>query len=167
MKKLLQLITVASLTLSLAACGGGGSSSSSSGDPSASCSAGSSASSGSSSVTALSISDSIIGSGPAVVAGNTLVVNYTGWLYQSGATNNEGAQFGTTAGGQPFQFQIGTNPSQVIAGWDQGLLGMQAGGVRTLTIPSALAYGSCAPVGSNIPPGSALVFTVSLVSVAP
>nr|WP_279337045.1 FKBP-type peptidyl-prolyl cis-trans isomerase [Solimicrobium silvestre] len=109
----------------------------------------------------------MVGTGPAVVGGDVLVVNYTGWLYQTGAANDEGTQFGTSAGGQALQFQIGANPSQVIAGWDQGLLGMQAGGVRTLTIPSAMAYGACAPVGSNIPPNSALVFTVSLVSVSP
>jgi FKBP-type peptidyl-prolyl cis-trans isomerase FkpA len=53
---------------------------------------------------------------------------------------------------------------QVIAGWDQGMVGMKVGGKRTLIIPSSLAYGS-AGAGSLIPPNSALVFDVELLAV--
>lgn len=54
--------------------------------------------------------------------------------------------------GTPFEFTIGKG--QVIAGWDQGLLGMCIGEGRKLTIPSTLAYGS-QRVGP-IPAGSTL-----------
>ncbi len=160
MKKAIQLIMLALLSFTMAACGGGGSSSAAS---TSSCNGGSSASSGSAAITQLSWVTTVAGSGPVAAAGETLTVNYTGWLYNQGSTpNNEGAQFGTSVGGTPFSFVLGAG--QVIAGWDQGLVGAQAGETRILTIPSALAYGSCAQVGSGIPPNSALVFSVSIIS---
>ncbi|HWD65584.1 MAG TPA: FKBP-type peptidyl-prolyl cis-trans isomerase, partial [Solirubrobacteraceae bacterium] len=51
----------------------------------------------------------------------------------------------------------------VIKGWDQGVVGMKVGGRRELIIPSSLAYGK-AGSGSTIPPNSALVFVVDLLS---
>ena len=42
-------------------------------------------------------------------------------------------------GKKPFEFQLGKG--SVIAGWDQGVVGMKVGGKRKLTIPSRLAYG--------------------------
>ncbi|KAI0949151.1 hypothetical protein AcW1_008844 [Taiwanofungus camphoratus] len=52
---------------------------------------------------------------------------------------------------------------QVIRGWDEGLQGMCLNEKRTLTIPSHLAYGPRG-FGSVIPPNSALIFDVELVS---
>jgi len=165
MKKLLNVIIACAFTFNLASCGGGGGSSSSSSTPS-SCSSGSSANSGSSSVTSLIINPITPGTGPLAVTGDSLTVNYTGWLYDSSATNFEGTEFDSSlaAGRQPFTFTLGGN---VIAGWNQGLVGVQAGGTYTLTIPSSLGYGSCPAVGSPIPPNSALVFSVTVISITP
>lgn len=113
--------------------------------------------------TQLQTTDSFIGTGATAVAGNTLTVNYTGWLYDAAAAQNHGKQFDTSIGRAPFSFKLGAG--QVIAGWDQGLVGMKVGGKRTLIIPSTLGYGSTSVGGGLIPPNSALVFDVELLSV--
>jgi hypothetical protein len=85
--------------------------------------------------------------------GQTLEVDYTGYL-----TN--GTVFDSTepANGTPLDFTLGEG--QVIAGWDQGLVGMDVGETRTLIIPPSLGYGSTAQ--NNIPANSTLIFTVTL-----
>jgi FKBP-type peptidyl-prolyl cis-trans isomerase FkpA len=105
--------------------------------------------------------DLVVGTGDAAVAGQTVSVQYTGWLYDSAQTDNKGAQFSTTGGGTPFSFILGS--SQVIAGWYQGVPGMKVGGVRRLVIPPSLAYGNSR--NGPIPPNSTLVFEITLVSV--
>jgi len=150
---MLKIIASTLLILSLAACGGGSSNSSS-----APATPSWETTSGSDAVTKLQVIDNTVGTGATAAAGNNVTVNYTGWLYQSGAANFEGPEFGAST--SPFGFALGTG--QVIAGWDQGLVGMKVGGTRTLIIPSALGYG---PTGNGpIPGGAALVFTVQLVS---
>lgn len=106
--------------------------------------------------------DTVQGTGALATSGRTLTVHYTGWLYDAGKADLKGVQFDSSAGKAPFRFRLGA--SQVIAGWDQGLLGMRAGGKRTLVIPAALAYGR-AGSGSTIPPDAALVFDVELIGV--
>jgi FKBP-type peptidyl-prolyl cis-trans isomerase len=52
---------------------------------------------------------------------------------------------------------------EVIEGWDQGLAGMRAGGLRRLVVPPSLAYG--ASRRGPIPPHAALLFEVELLTV--
>lgn len=111
--------------------------------------------------TSLQISDSVVGTGATAASGNTLTVNYTGWLYDASAAQNRGKQFDSSLGRAPFSFTLGAG--QVIAGWDQGLVGMKVGGKRTLIIPSSLGYGASGASGGLIPPNTALVFDVELI----
>ncbi len=106
--------------------------------------------------------DSVEGTGALASSGRTLTVNYTGWLYDAAKPEFKGTQFDTSVGKTPFTFRLGAGA--VIAGWDQGLLGMRAGGKRTLIIPASLAYGS-AGSGTTIPPNAPLMFEVDLISV--
>ncbi len=110
---------------------------------------------------AFSQKDLQIGSGPAAEKGNVLSVNYTGWLYDVTKTDQKGPVFDTTTGRGPFSFTLGTN--EVIPGWDQGIVGMQVGGIRRLVIPPSLAYGSVR--NSAVPPNSTLIFEVELLSI--
>jgi FKBP-type peptidyl-prolyl cis-trans isomerase FkpA len=96
------------------------------------------------------------GQGAEAKAGSKVSVHYTGWLpngekFDSSRDRNE-----------PFGFTLGAG--QVIAGWDEGVAGMKAGGRRKLIIPADLGYGtSGAP--PDIPPGATLVFDVELLEV--
>lgn len=108
-----------------------------------------------------SSTDLRVGTGAEATNGRSLTVNYTGWLYSAGANDNKGTQFDSNAGRGPFPFQLGVRA--VIAGWDQGVLGMRVGGQRRLVIPPSLGYGSVA--NGPIPANSTLVFDVELLSV--
>jgi FKBP-type peptidyl-prolyl cis-trans isomerase FkpA len=104
------------------------------------------------------------GDGAAVSAGQTAVVQYTGWLYDAAAKDNKGKQFDSSrvSGGRAFKFPVGTG--SVIKGWDQGVAGMKIGESRRLVIPPSLAYGDKG-AGGVIPPGATLVFDVELVGI--
>ena len=105
--------------------------------------------------------DLVVGTGAAAVAGGTVTVDYTGWLYDANATDHKGPQFDSSIGRSPFTFTLGAG--QVIRGWEQGLVGMKVGGVRRLVIPPSLAYG--ADRSGSIPPYATLVFDIQLISV--
>lgn len=95
------------------------------------------------------------GTGATAKSGDSVKVNYTGWL-----TN--GKMFDSSIGKQPFTFKLGAH--QVIAGWDEGVAGIKVGGKRQLRIPPGLAYGDPGIPGV-IPPSSTLVFDVELLGV--
>jgi FKBP-type peptidyl-prolyl cis-trans isomerase FkpA len=114
-------------------------------------------------VAALQILELKPGTGPQIAAAQTAVVNYTGWLYDPTAADHKGKQFDSSlTTGAPFRFKLGAG--EVIKGWDQGVLGMQAGGRRRLTIPADLAYGDRG-AADVIPPGATLVFDVELLAI--
>ena len=102
-----------------------------------------------------------LGTGAAAASGNTLTVNYTGWLYDPTKTDFKGIQFDSTAAAGPFTFTLGAGT--VIKGWDQGLVGLRVGGIRQLIVPPSLAYGDTR--NGAIPPNSALVFEIELLSI--
>jgi len=100
-----------------------------------------------------------IGTGADAVAGKTLTVLYTGWLYDATQTDNKGAVFDAS---KSFPFVLGTGA--VIAGWDQGVPGMKVGGLRRLVIPPDLAYGANGN-GTTIPANATLIFEIGVLSV--
>jgi FKBP-type peptidyl-prolyl cis-trans isomerase FkpA len=114
-------------------------------------------------VQTLEIVDLAPGTGTPIAAGQKAVVQYTGWLYENSAPDKKGKEFDSSRNsGQPFGFKVGTG--EVIKGWDQGVVGMQVGGRRRLTIPADLAYGDVG-AGGIIPAGATLVFEVELVAI--
>lgn len=98
--------------------------------------------------------DIVEGTGATPQAGQTVIMNYTGWL-------EDGTQFESSVGREPLPFALGTGA--VIPGWDEGIATMKVGGVRQLVIPADLAYGAS---GSGpIPPGATLIFEVELLDI--
>ncbi len=96
------------------------------------------------------------GDGATVKAGDTISVNYTGWL-------ENGTKFDSSIDrGSPSEFQIGVG--QVIAGWDEGIPGMKVGGTRLLVIPGNLAYGASGRP-PTIPANATLIFEVQIVAI--
>jgi len=112
-------------------------------------------------VTKLIVKDLTIGTGREAKIGDTLIVEYVGWVYGEKRSN----PFDTSGSHEmPFEFVLGKK--EAIAGWDQGLVGMKVGGTRKLTIPSNLAYGDKGALNGRIPPNSALLFEVELLDVS-
>ncbi len=103
--------------------------------------------------------DLAAGAGDPVVEGSTASVHYSGFL-------EDGTKFDSSVDRcQPFDVKnIGRAP--VIPGWNEGLVGMKAGGRRVLVIPPGLAYGSEGrpPV---IPQNATLTFEIEVLSISP
>jgi len=93
------------------------------------------------------------GDGDVVEAGDLLVVDYTGVLWDGGE------QFDSSwERGEPAAFGIGVG--QVIVGWDSGLVGQTVGSRVLLVIPPDQAYGSTG--SGSVPPDATLVFAVDI-----
>ena len=105
----------------------------------------------------LVIEDIVVGEGAEAQSGQYVTVHYTGWLLDNGAKFDFSKDRN-----DPFAFPLGAG--HVIKGWDQGVVGMKVGGVRKLTIPAELGYGSRG-AGGVIPPNATLVFEVELLKV--
>lgn len=103
----------------------------------------------------LKYTDIVVGDGPSPQPRQRVTVHYTGTLA-------DGKQFDSSRGRGPFSFTIGVG--QVIKGWDEGVLTMNVGGRRTLTIPGDLGYGAAGFPGA-IPPNATLIFDVELLGV--
>ncbi len=102
----------------------------------------------------LIIEELTVGSGETAKAGQTAVVHYVG------VSASTGQEFDASWNrGEPFSFPLGSG--YVIAGWDQGVVGMCVGGRRRLVIPPYLGYGD-GGAGGVIAPGETLIFVVDL-----
>src|SRR5438445_822730 len=104
----------------------------------------------------LQYEDVKVGTGAQPKTGQTCVMHYTGWLWESGAKSKK---FDSSVDrGQPLEFPLGQG--RVIKGWDEGIATMKVGGKRTLLIPPTLGYGARGTGGGLIPPNATLLFEV-------
>jgi peptidylprolyl isomerase len=93
------------------------------------------------------------GDGEPVEAGDLLVVEYSGLLWDTGEEFDS-----SWSRGEPAGFAIGTG--EVIQGWDDGLVDQDAGSRVLLVIPPELGYAD--QESETIPANSTLVFTVDI-----
>lgn len=110
---------------------------------------------------AFSTTDLRVGTGATASPGRLANVRYTGWVYSAGGTDNKGGQFDSGT----FSFTIG---SGVIAGFSQGVVGMQVGGLRRVVIPPNLGYGNNPPPNQQGPTiiraNETLIFEIELLA---
>jgi peptidylprolyl isomerase len=95
----------------------------------------------------------VAGDGDEVEAGDLLLADYSGVLWDTGEEFDS-----SWSRGEPAAFGIGTGA--VIEGWDEGLVGQTIGSRVLLVIPPELAYGD--EDTPAIPGGSTLVFVVDV-----
>ena len=103
----------------------------------------------------LVVDDVVIGTGEPVIEGDTVTVHYVGRLQNGQEFDNSRDR------GEPFTFTVGSGA--VIAGWEEGVIGMREGGERILVIPPRLAYGE--EGYGPIPANATLVFAVELLEI--
>ncbi len=105
--------------------------------------------------TALKSTVLIQGKGPKVASGEMVVVQYTG------VTLKDGKKFDSSLD-KKQAFSFVTGGGNVIAGWDQGVVGQNVGSRIELVIPASLAYKDQPPAGSGIPANASLVFVIDI-----
>jgi peptidylprolyl isomerase len=101
----------------------------------------------------LASEDLVTGDGQEIRPGDTANVQYVGVSWSTGREFDASWD----RGARPFSFPVGAG--RVIAGWDEGVTGMRAGGRRLLVIPPHLGYGD-GGAGDVIAPGETLIFVV-------
>lgn len=93
--------------------------------------------------------------------GDTVIVDYVGVRAEDGAVFDQ-----SHTRGVPLNFTLGRG--DVIDGWDDGLIGVQAGSVVKLDVPAASAYGDTPPAGGDVlQPGDDLSFVVEVHAAIP
>lgn len=108
--------------------------------------------------TTLVVKDVKKGTGRVAKAGDTLSVLYIGISCSTGKVFDASYLHNN----QPFAVSP-LGRAGVIDGWNKGLIGVRAGGVRELVIPASLGYGTTG--GPGIKPNETLIFLVTVQSV--
>jgi hypothetical protein len=107
---------------------------------------------------ALDVTTLIDGEGPGAEVGDLVVAHYAGVLADGTPFDDSWSRQ------QPFELQLGAG--MVITGWDEGLVGAQAGERRRLVIGYENAYGAQGRP-PTIPPEATLVFEIDIVAIIP
>lgn len=97
------------------------------------------------------------GEGPEAQMGKTVTVHYVGTLAKDRRIFDS-----SVARKTPYTFTLGRQ--EVVAGWEDGMLGMKVGEKRHLIIPPSEAYGE-EGAGGTIPPNATLIIDVELLKV--
>jgi peptidylprolyl isomerase len=102
--------------------------------------------------TALVVQPLIKGTGAVVATGQTVTVQYSGWLW-------DGTSFDSSwKNGSPATFSLSTG--SLIDGWVEGIAGQTVGSQVLLIVPPDKGYGATAQ--GSIPANSTLVFVVDI-----
>lgn len=100
------------------------------------------------------------GEGPLIRKGDRVNALYVGRLIDGTIFNQKRSRF------HSYRFQVGAQPRQVIRGWEEALLHMQAGGTYQVAIPSEFAYRDYGRPG-QVPPHATVIFEIEILEVVP
>jgi FKBP-type peptidyl-prolyl cis-trans isomerase len=100
----------------------------------------------------------IKGTGATVAKGQDVVAQYVGVNWRTGKVFDS-----SWTRSLPYSFKIGASPSEVIPGWDKGLVGQTVGSRVLLIVPPSDAYGSAGQSQAGIKGTDTLVFVVDIV----
>jgi peptidylprolyl isomerase len=98
----------------------------------------------------------IRGKGPRTEKGQHLYVNYLGQVFGGDQP------FDLSYGRSPFDFDLGAG--NVVAGWDQGLVGVPVGSRVVLAIPPSLGYGDAGQPDVGITSTDTMYFVVDVLA---
>lgn len=96
------------------------------------------------------------GDGPPAAAGDLVEFHVTGWVEEDGTRI-----LSTYDQGEPIQLPIGSG--QALPGWDAGLTGMRAGGIRQVIVSPELGFGEQG-AGDVVPPNATLIWLIEVIS---
>jgi peptidylprolyl isomerase len=112
--------------------------------------------------TKLEKKDLVTGTGPEIVKGADVKINKIAKVWESKK------EIDSTWGATPNLYEVkGVGNGVIMAGLDEGLIGMKQGGRRQITIPAAKAFGTKGSTSLGVKPGESLVYIVDAVEVIP
>ena len=103
------------------------------------------------------VRDLQVGRGPVVRKRDLVTTHYIGCAWSTATCFDASRDRAQT-----FEFRVGAG--EVIRGWDEGLVGLRAGGRRLLILPPKYAYGEAGSPPA-VKPGETLVFVVDALRV--
>lgn len=112
--------------------------------------------------TKLEVKDITVGTGAEVVKGADVKINKVAKVWESKK------EVDSTWGATTNLFEVkGVGNGIIMAGLDEGLIGMKQGGRRQITIPTAKVFGGKGSASLGVKPGESLVYVVDAVEVIP
>lgn len=105
----------------------------------------------------LSFTDLVEGTGDEVTEGSRVAVHYLAFNGADGTELDSSWQSGS-----PLAFTVGSG--EVLAGFDEGVLGMQVGGRRQVVIPAELAFGAAGNESLGLDAGADLIMVFDLLA---
>jgi FKBP-type peptidyl-prolyl cis-trans isomerase len=109
-----------------------------------------------------STTDLIVGTGTTVAPGMGVEFTYVAYLYSTTAADNKGTEIADSNTTGPYIAVLGQTPPQMIAGLEQGLIGMKVSGRREIVVPPELGYGAAGSPPS-IPANATLLYIIDLI----
>jgi FKBP-type peptidyl-prolyl cis-trans isomerase FkpA len=100
--------------------------------------------------------DDLEGEGIEADYGHEIMLTYHGYLY-------DGTHFESSPEAEPFQFMLGA--VGIMAGFQEAVLGMKAGGQRLALVPPSLAFGPEGSANGRVPPNTWMVFELHVLSI--